>query len=55
VIEMLHRAGVEDDCLGLVGGSGRSVDDAAGSAMPSKLGGRHKTDRAGTDDERVQF
>ena len=55
VIEMLHRAGVDDDGLGLVGGSGRSVDDAAGSAMPSKLGGQHETGRAGADDERVQW
>jgi hypothetical protein len=50
---MLDRAGVEEDGLGLVGGSGRSVDDAARSAMPSNLGGQHKPDRAGADDERV--
>ena len=55
VIEVLHRAGMDDDGLGLVGGSGSSVDDAAGSAMPSKLGGQHETGRTGADDERVQW
>jgi hypothetical protein len=53
LIEMLDRAGVENDRLGLVGGSGRSVDDAAACAMPSKLGGQHEADRAGPDQERV--
>jgi hypothetical protein len=47
VIEMLDRVGMEGDRLGFVGGSGRSVDDAAGSAMPSELGGQHETDQAG--------
>jgi hypothetical protein len=50
---MLDRAGVEDHCLGLVGRSGGPLDDAAGSAMPSKLGGQHETDWAGADEERV--
>jgi hypothetical protein len=53
VVEMLDRASVEDDRLGLIGRRGRSVDDAAVSAMPSKLGGQHETDRPGADDERV--
>jgi hypothetical protein len=55
VIEMLDRAGVEDDGLGLVGRSGRSVDDAAAGAMPSKLGGEHEADRPGPDHERVHW
>ena len=55
LIEMLDRAGVENDRLGLVGGSGRPVDDAAAGAMLSKLGGQHEADRAGPDHERVQW